>query len=298
MKKRIFLFFGICFTISISIFPQVVLFGPEPFDNNPLYTGSNVPTNLWFAPSYKTPFSHFTTGGCEGGKIGYSSSWNNFWGNFVRLPEINCTNHDTIILSFDVSHSYFQNHINDWCRFYMWADNGYKHNINTVRIDGVDITHDAGINGKGFKFSELRNCKLVEVEFDITNIQNKTNILLFIEASCGYNNSNLFEIFLDNVAVSGYGNTVNIGIANGLSALSITPTTVSNIMYINGLSKEVERYHLNIYNLSGQLVYKAVLSHNGNQTSVDIANLPEGLYFVELYDNSNQYYLNTKIVKI
>jgi hypothetical protein len=32
----------------------------------------------------------------------------------------------------------------------MWADNAYKHNVISVKIDNVDHTYDAGVNGKGF----------------------------------------------------------------------------------------------------------------------------------------------------
>ncbi|MGB3902923.1 MAG: hypothetical protein WBI08_08825 [Bacteroidales bacterium] len=179
----------------------------EEFNSDVLVHGTSAPTTVWFAPSYNTPISYNSINGCPPGSIGYSGSWNNYWGNFVRLPELNCNSLDTISLSFDVSHSYFDTHPNDWCRFYMWADNAYKHNVISVKIDNVDHTYDAGVNGKGFKFSEERSCAHVEVLFDISNIVNKSNILFYIEPSCGYNDSKTFYVWFDNISVSSY--TVN-----------------------------------------------------------------------------------------
>lgn len=182
------------------------IFDTETFDTNILVHGtSGIPTNVWFAPSYNTPIAHSSTGGCPGGQVGYEGSWNNFWGNFLRTPEIDCTGHDEVIMTFDVSHSHFSNHPNDWCRFYVWADGGYLHNVQSVKINGVDVTYDSGINGKGFSFTEVRSCDAVEVTFDISEIGNKSNILFYIEPSCGYNNSNLFYVWFDNIGFNGAG---------------------------------------------------------------------------------------------
>ncbi len=174
----------------------------EEFNSDILVHGTSAPTNVWFAPSYNTPISYNATNGCPPGSIGYSGSWNNYWGNFVRLPEVNCTGFDTVTLSFDVSHSYFDTHPNDWCRFYVWADNAYKHNVISVKINNVDVTYDAGVNGKGFKFSALRSCAHVEVLFNISSIVNKSNILFYIDPSCGYNDSKTFYVWFDNISIS------------------------------------------------------------------------------------------------
>ncbi len=174
----------------------------EGFDTDILVHGTSAPTTVWFAPDYNSPIAHSATDGCPDGRVGYQGSWNNYWGNFLRSPQINCTGHDEVALNFDVSHSYFASHTNDWCRFYMWADGGYKHNVVSVKINGSDVTYDSGVNGKGFKFSELRSCDDVQVNFDISLISDKSNILFYIEPSCGYNNSNLFYVWLDNIEFS------------------------------------------------------------------------------------------------
>lgn len=165
--------------------------------------GSSQPSTVWFAPDYYSPIDYSTSNGCPGGSVGYQSSWNSHWSNFLRLPQLNCTGHDNVVLKFDVSHSYFATHTNDWCRFYMWADGGYKHLVTSVKINDVDCTYDSGTNGKGFKFTEERSCAKVEVSFDISSISNKSNILFYISPHCGYNNSNLFYVWFDNIAVNG-----------------------------------------------------------------------------------------------
>jgi len=179
-----------------------VLLGPQAFDTDVLVHGTSAPTTVWFAPDYDTPIAHSATGGCSDGQAGYQGSWNDYWGNFLRLPEVDCSGYDEISLNFDVSHSYFATHPNDWCRFYMWADGGYEHNVVSVEINGSDVTYDSGINGKGFKFTEVRACDDVQVNFDISAISDKSNILFYLEPSCGYNNGNLFYVWFDNIEIS------------------------------------------------------------------------------------------------
>lgn len=181
---------------------QTYLLGPQPFDTDFLVHGSTASTSVWFAPNYNSPIDFLSTGGCPGSCIGYSGNWNNYWGNFIRMPEVNCTGNDSVVLGFDVSHSFFSSQPNDWCRFYIWADNGYKHVVSGVKINGSNALYNSGANGKGFKFSTARNCAQVEVTFNLTSIINRSNILFYIEPSCGYNNSNTFFFRIDNLFVS------------------------------------------------------------------------------------------------
>ena len=113
----------------IEVCPQDTLISSsvENFNTDIVLHGSNQPSTVWFAPDYYSPIDYSTTKGCPGGSVGYQGSWNNYWTNFLRLPEQNCTGHDSVVLKLDVSHSYFASHTNDWCRFYIWADGEYKH---------------------------------------------------------------------------------------------------------------------------------------------------------------------------
>jgi len=193
----------IVLVFTLSGFSQ--LLGPEPFDTDFLIHGSSASTSVWFAPDYHTPIDYTASGGCTGGHASYSGSWNSYWGNFLRLPEVDATGMDSLLLSFDVSHSYFASQTDDWIRFYVWADGAYQKIVSAVRINGVDELYDFGVNGKGFVFDTPRSCAAVEVVFDLATISNKSSILVYLEPNCNYNNSNTYFISFDNVSLSAAG---------------------------------------------------------------------------------------------
>jgi hypothetical protein len=190
-----------------DVCPATPVSTTEPFNSDFLVHGSSAPTSVWFAPDWNTPIDYNATGGCPDGRIGYSGNWNNYWGNFIRLPEMDCSGNNEISISFDVSHSYFASQTDDWMRFYMWADGGYEHNVISLTIDGVDVLADFGMNGKGFEFTEARNCAEVVVTFDISTIVDKSNILFYLEANCNYNNSNTYFVWFDNITVTTTGSS-------------------------------------------------------------------------------------------
>lgn len=202
MKK-----FFVVLAFSIPLFCHAQLLGPEPFNSDILVHGTTAPTTVWFAPSSNPAISFVATSGCPDGRIGYSGSWNNYWGNFVRLPQVNASGMDSLKLSFDISHSYSASTTNDWIRFYIWADGGYQKVVSTVTINGVDVLYDFGVNGKGFKFTELRSCAAAEVVFDLSTIVDKTSILIYLEPNCAYNNSSVYSVYFDNIEVSSAANT-------------------------------------------------------------------------------------------
>ncbi|HBG70989.1 MAG: hypothetical protein A2W93_03195 [Bacteroidetes bacterium GWF2_43_63] len=195
------------FFVLIYMLGQAQILGPEPFNGDILVHGTSAANTVWFAPDYNPPIAFSSTGGCPGGRIGYAGSWNSFWGNFVRMPQINASGLDSIKLTFDVSHSYFAAHTADWCRFYVWADGAYKKIVSAVRINGSNVLYDSGANGKGFKFTETRSCAATEVIFDLSTIVDKSSILIYLEPSCGYDNSNTFYVYFDNIAVANAGTT-------------------------------------------------------------------------------------------
>lgn len=177
-----------------------VISAAQQFNSNVITTGGSGNTSVWWAPNSNTPIAYSATGGCTGGRAGYSSSWNNFWGNFLRSPQQNCTGLAEVKMTFDVTHSYLASQPNNRMRFYMYADGGYTH-ATSVKIGGVEVGQ-VDINGIWLYFSELRNCVNVEVTFDLSSVTNKSNILYYIEGSCGYNNSNVFSMWLDNITFS------------------------------------------------------------------------------------------------
>jgi|AntAceMinimDraft_17_1070374.scaffolds.fasta_scaffold02278_2 hypothetical protein len=201
LSKKLLLF--LCFTIVIygnNILAQTILLGPEEFNSDVIIHGSSAPTNVWFAPDYSTPIDYISSGGCTGACAGYSGSWNSYWGNFLRTPEVNCNGFDSVKLNFDISNSYFSSQPNDGVKFYMWADDGYVNAV-SVLIDSVEHGYIDG-NGIWLMFDQQRTCIHVNVIFDISLIANKSNILFYLDANCGYNNSNIYETKLDNISVT------------------------------------------------------------------------------------------------
>ncbi|NLA24027.1 MAG: fibronectin type III domain-containing protein, partial [Bacteroidales bacterium] len=175
---------------------------PQPFDNDVLTHGSTGSDNSWFAPEYSSPISWEADGGNPGGRVGYSGNWNNYWGNFLRLPAVDASGMDEITLSFDVWNSYSTSTPNNKLRIYVYADEAYKHIVSEILIDGIDVNY-TDINGAHLMFSEERDAVRVDVNFDLTSISNKSNILLYLEPSCGYNNSTEFYIYFDNIDLTG-----------------------------------------------------------------------------------------------
>ena len=162
------------------------------------------PTNfVWYAPNSNTPIDYVASGGCTGGYAGYSGSWNNYWGNFVRLPQIDCSGKDSVMLSFDISNSYFAAQPSDNARFYIWADGAYnKACMTSVKVNGIE-EGVWDINGRHLYFTVARTCAHVDVTCNLASVSNKTNILFYIEPSCSYNYSNTFFVKLDNIVVNG-----------------------------------------------------------------------------------------------
>lgn len=276
---------------------QTTLLGTEPFNTDFLVHGTTASSTVWFAPNYYTPIDWQSTGGCTDGRIGYSGSWNNYWGNFVRLPEINCTGFDTIQLEFDVSHSWFASHPNDWCRFYMWADAGYVKNVITVVIDSTDVTYDSGMNGKGFKFTEVRTCAHVVVTFDISLISNKSNILLYIEPSCGYNNSNVFNFWIDNVNVSSSPTTVSLKENENQILLNIYPSIADNEIVVNFTEQIETDYLILLYTSEGRMLDKIKPQQEENSVVIDISHLSSGMYFLSIQTDENSIINTSRFVK-
>lgn len=173
----------------------------EPFNtSNNFSTGASTTSRFWSPASCGTGgLVYSSSGGCAGGYVGYSGSFNNYFGCFLRTPQQNCTGNSSVVLNFDISNSYFANHANDKARFYMWVDNGYV-NATSVKINGVEVGV-TDINGIWLKFDQARTCVNVDVTFDLTSSTNLSNILFYIEPNCGYNDSQVFSVKLDNISL-------------------------------------------------------------------------------------------------
>jgi hypothetical protein len=204
MKTKLILILAAFSFLYFRLNAQTYLLGPQGFDTDVLIHGSTAATTVWFAPNSNTPIDYVSSGGNPGGYAGYSGSYNSWWGNFIRLPQVNCTGNDTVLLSFDISNSCYTSPGADWIRFYLWdqGSGSYKNNVSSVKINGVESIVDFTPNGFGFRFNVARTWARVDVKFFLTNVINKTNVLFYMEPNCGYNNSYSYFVKFDNIGVT------------------------------------------------------------------------------------------------
>ncbi len=164
------------------------------------------PTNMFWSPSSCSSggLTYTASGGCTDGYVGKTGNWTNYFGCFLRTPTVNCTGEDSVTLNLDISHSYFANQVTgDKIRFYMWVDGGYEQ-ASSIKIGGQEVGY-SDINGLWLRFTEARSCANVSVTFDLASVSNASSILFYIEPNNGYNNSNTFEVKLDNISLLGGG---------------------------------------------------------------------------------------------
>ncbi len=179
--------FLLCLYLLLYYNPAVsqTLLSTETFDSDILIHGSSATTTVWFAPDYYTPIDFVASGGCTGGHAGFQGSWNNYWMNFIRTPAVDCSLLDTVILTVDISNSYVTSHTNDKVYFNMWIDGGY---------------HDAVVN-QTIWFDQARDCQTIEVIYDLTPYIDKSAVLFYLNASCGYNDSQTYYVKFDNISI-------------------------------------------------------------------------------------------------
>lgn len=175
----------------------------QPFTSNVLTHGTTGANNSWFAPNSNTPIAWNTSFGCPSanGGIGYNGTFNNFWGNFLRLPVQNLSGMNEVTLTFDLSNSIDSGTpLKNNFRFYIWDGTAYRNPPTTVKIGSTTYTQQGG-NYYFYLFDIARTCEKVTVTYDISGITNKAALFFYIEANSGYNNSNPFSIYLDNISL-------------------------------------------------------------------------------------------------
>jgi hypothetical protein len=73
---------------------------------------------------------------------------------------------------------------------------------------------------------------------------------------------------------------VNLGVQTGIS---IFPNPASNLITIN--FSQADKYEVIIFNNSDQLMMGPVVV-NGNRTSINVLNYPDGIYFIQINHGS------------
>lgn len=262
----------------------------QEFNSNILVSGTSQPTNVWFAPNSNQPISWTANGPCNGGAIGFNGNWNNFWGNFIRLPKQDASGLDAITLAFTLSNSYASNTPNSYFRFYIWADNGYRQVVSGVTINGTQISTN---NYGTFYFNEPRECAAVEVTFNLESISNKSDILIYLEANSYYNNSSPFWFYFDDITVK-ESTVPAVCVTTTLSVGSFESTTgiypIPADRELNIRADETVK-NITIFSLSGQQIISIE-----NTNNIEVSALAKGVYIAQI-TLENGIVTNEKFVK-
>lgn len=187
------------FTYSNGASTTGPAFVTQPF-NSDVISNVNNPTNVFYSPNTCTGgkwFDYQGTGGCPGGTAYYPGSTTiGFTGCYLRTPQADASGLTAVTMKFDISNSYNSGRLLDKITFSIWINNGYKNTaIVPVTVNGVATNE--------MTFSQSRTCAPVEVVFNISSatLADKSDMLLYINSSCGYNTCSAYWVAIDNVEV-------------------------------------------------------------------------------------------------
>ncbi len=192
-------------------------------------TAGSGPTNVWWSPSSCTTGGMTWDGstGCSGGAVGFSGSFNNFYGCFLRSPATDCNTLNVMEMTFDLSNSFFASQPNDRVYFNMWAPTAGSPGGTYISASMVN-----GVSTSDLFFTQVRNCEEVVVEFDLSTVTDKSAILFYINADCAYNTGNVYYVWSDNIQLAEQAPkacaTTDIPTSSDLVIQSITPD-VTNV---------------------------------------------------------------------
>ncbi|OFX18958.1 MAG: hypothetical protein A2033_01385 [Bacteroidetes bacterium GWA2_31_9] len=165
-------------------------------------------------------------------------------------------------------------------------DSLYTNNIDTCFISTVDSFYVSGV------FVNNNNTITVTWEFvvgGVTYVINATytcsasgNYVVYLTINCGSNKGLTTYMTYIHTEI-----TTASPVPTSESGISLYPNPVKEKLNISFKNMDVNGATLNIYNISGQVVY----SNNeiNGKTEVNTSNLSEGVYIVKIISDNNQY---------
>ncbi|MFP4460244.1 MAG: T9SS type A sorting domain-containing protein [Candidatus Zixiibacteriota bacterium] len=145
------------------------IFGPEGFDDaSAIVTSSYGYDDYWFAPDYNDPMYVYSPGFESDSCIGSGEmSWADWWSNFIRTPITDCSDADSVILSFRMWNTGDPSDY-DFARFYIWVEpDGY---MGTVE--------------KSMGFGHDREWELMNIDFT-EFAAGESEVYFYLEANFG-----------------------------------------------------------------------------------------------------------------
>lgn len=169
----------------------------QPFNSNVINNNTTAPTNVWFSPGSCVGGAAFVYNsgiGCPAGAAVYNGTFSGFGGCFLRSPTVNMNGIDEAVMQFDFSNSFTASRPNDRLRIYIWVNGGFQSSLPTT------INGNAG---NTLFFTELRTCQAIEARINLSSIptNSRSDLMVYFEANCGYNNCSPFQAIIDNIAI-------------------------------------------------------------------------------------------------
>ena len=274
----------------------------ESWSADVLDTTSASPTNVWWSPDTASgTMQYFSTGGCTNGNVGFEGGNNNYWSSFLRSPAVNCTGLSQVTLQFNIINSYFATHPNDKVTFTMWAPTpSYPQGtfINALTVNGA--------TGYILPFDSARNCEAITVVYDLADVTDKSAILLFLNATCAYNDANDFNVRFTNTSIGAGGlasaceptNAVAVTEISQIAAhdFSVYPNPFNDHFTIS-LNTVFENCIIQLYEESGRKVSEYELPKNSTNADIATGALPGGIYFLNIISEGKKI-ATRKLVKV
>ncbi len=159
----------------------------------------------------------------------------------------------------------------------------------TFSTTGIAVTSNPSAEtGLAYEDSVTANWGLVTVDLTAaTAVNNSSNLILRLiykgpKATTGASGNDR----LDNITV--WGTALTTGVSNPSAAdagYSLYPNPTSDVVYLSAPTTSSK--YITIYNAQGQPVYTSTVS--GQQSSLSIASLTSGIYYVNINDNGTNY---------
>lgn len=182
---------------DVRFTPAQTLFPTQEFNSNVLTTGTGAST--WFAPNSNPPFV-YSTGGCNGGRVGYANNTTTTWGNFLRIPAQNLTGMTEVTLGFTLSNSYNAANTTGNSIYLNYWDTAYRStSVTSIKIDGVPYTATGTTGGK-INFDQVRDCANVEITFSLNQANDLSQVFFYFNAAKA--NVNGYSFYIDDIAMA------------------------------------------------------------------------------------------------
>ncbi|MDP4265860.1 MAG: T9SS type A sorting domain-containing protein [Bacteroidota bacterium] len=151
-----------------------------------------------------------------------------------------------------------------------------KNNLSDIILLKYGINNKLTIQNS----DSINNDKIIQVN---DNSNNSSYILIVYRINSNFTDSSSLQYTI-NIADQYIG--INNNILNKQENISIYPNPIVND-YINiNVNYKVENLNINIYNLTGDLLYKNTFN-NTNQVKAYISDFPNGLYVITIGDKKN-----------